>query len=74
MSKRRPDLFEIPVADAVGALTGGKPAVVVTMSEGQWDSFLGAAYAQGFILLELDDDEIPVRAYQQKSDIGAPRG
>jgi hypothetical protein len=37
------------------------------MSEGQWDALLSAAYAQGCILLELDADERPVRAFQRKS-------
>lgn len=48
-------------------LNGGEAAVIVTMSQGQWDVLLSAAYAQGFLLLELDDDETPVRAFQQKT-------
>jgi hypothetical protein len=35
------------------------------MSEGQWDTILAAAYAAGWTLLELDDDEQPVRAYRR---------
>jgi hypothetical protein len=61
------DLTPFPVAAALRVLHGGEPAVIVTMSEGQWDALLSAAYAHGFILLELDDDEQPVRAFQRKS-------
>jgi hypothetical protein len=35
------------------------------MSTGQWDTLLRAAYDQGWVLLELDDDERPVAAYQR---------
>jgi hypothetical protein len=37
---------------------------VMTMGEGQWDGMLAAAYAQGWVLLELDADERPVAAYR----------
>lgn len=57
----RPELRAIPLAD--GCL---KPEeVTVTMSVGQWDSLLAASYEAGFVLLELDDDERPIRAYQK---------
>lgn len=63
MKIRRPTVLnEIP-------LDGGlikKPAVIVTMSRGQWDKLLSAAYDSGATLLELDDNEIPVRAYRRK--------
>jgi hypothetical protein len=58
---KRPVLNEIP-------LNGGtiiKRGVIVTMSVGQWDGVLEAAYDRGHILLELDDNEIPVRVYQR---------
>lgn len=67
MITRRPHLLELPLADAMRVLNGGEAAVIVTMSQGQWDVLLSAAYAQGFLLLELDDDETPVRAFQQKT-------
>lgn len=38
---------------------------VMTMSVGQWDALLAAAYERGWILLELDAKERPVRAYQK---------
>jgi hypothetical protein len=57
------DLRPFPLADV---LPLGKPGQrVMTMGEGQWDGLLSAAYAQGWILLELDDDEVPVRAYRR---------
>ncbi len=33
----------------------------------QWDAVLAAAYRAGFILLELDENENPVRAYRSGS-------
>ena len=36
-----------------------------TMSEGQWDHLLAAAYNHGATLLEVDLNEIPVRAYRK---------
>ena len=45
-----------------------KPAVIVTMSIGQWDGILAAAYDSGAVLLELDDDERPIKAYRRKSE------
>lgn len=43
-----------------------KPQVVVTMSIGQWDGLLEAAYDAGAVLLELDDTETPIKAYQRR--------
>jgi hypothetical protein len=37
----------------------------VTISEGQWSVFHAAAYECGVILIELDADERPVRAYRK---------
>lgn len=44
---------------------GSRPGVVMTMGVGQWDDLLAAAYANGWVLLELDRDEKPIRAYQR---------
>ena len=41
---------------------------VMTMAIGQWDALLSRAYDAGWVLLELDDDERPVRAFQRKTD------
>lgn len=35
----------------------------ITMSVGQWDGLLESAYENGFVLLELDQNEKPVKAY-----------
>ena len=46
----------------------GRPGqLVMTMSVGQWDGMLSAAYTAGFILLELDENETPVRAYRKSA-------
>ena len=58
----RPELRAIPLAE--GWLKAGE--VTITMSVGQWDSVLAASYEVGFVLLELDDDGAPVRAYQRE--------
>jgi hypothetical protein len=57
---RPSDLRAIPLAEALGAGLN-----YVTMSTGQWDNLLAAAYDAGWILLELDGNERPVRAYQK---------
>lgn len=56
---RRPKLHEISLKDI--ANTG----VIVTMSPGQWDKLLSSAYRAGYVLLELDRREQPVKAYQR---------
>ena len=57
----RPILNEIPLAD--GRILN--PGVVTTMRAGQWDKLLAAAYDTGATLLELDDDETPIKAYRR---------
>ncbi len=57
----RPELRAIPLAD--GWLKSGE--ITVTMSVGQWDALLAASYEAGFVLLELDENENPVRAFQK---------
>ena len=60
------DLTPFPITDALNALSGGVPgARIVTMGIGQWDALLANAYERGWILLELDDNEKPVRAYRK---------
>jgi len=61
----RPALRAIPLSE--GWLKTGE--VTVTMSAGQWDAFLAASYEAGCVLLELDDDERPVRAYQKAEPV-----
>jgi hypothetical protein len=67
------DLRPFPLADVLPL--GSHPGQqVVTMSEGQWDGLLSAAYQRGWILLELDDDERPVRAYRNTAAAPEPTG
>ena len=64
MKNHKPTLNEIPI--------GGiflKPQVIVTMSIGQWDGLLEAAYDAGAVLLELDDNENPIKAYRRKKNV-----
>jgi hypothetical protein len=65
---KQPELNTISLDDAMNSLLGGKPLCFVTMSPGQWDGILQAAYDTGWVLIEVDDAEIPVRAYRKKSD------
>jgi hypothetical protein len=59
---KRPVLNET----ALGGITLER-GVIITMSIGQWDGLLAAAYDHGAVLLELDDDEKPIRAYRRKT-------
>lgn len=61
---KRPILSETPMGGIFD-----KPQVIVTMSPGQWDGLLAAAYDRGAVLLELDDGEKPIRAYQRKAGV-----
>jgi len=38
------------------------------MGIGQWDALLARAYEDGWTLLELDENEVPVRAYRKARD------
>lgn len=58
----RPILREIPLSEAVPMKPG---QCYMTLSPGQWDGLLSAAYADGWTLLELDEEENPIRAYQR---------
>lgn len=48
-----------------------KPQAIITMSIGQWDGLLAAAYDSGAILLELDRNEKPIKAYRRKESADA---
>lgn len=60
---KRPQLRSVPLVDVLSL--GTMSMVVMTMSRDQWDSILAGAYEDGFVLLELDANENPVRAYQK---------
>jgi hypothetical protein len=63
---KRPLLNKVPLSQTM--LGGGKPTVNITMSVGQWDTFLQSAYDAGYYLIELDEHETPVAAYCKCSD------
>jgi hypothetical protein len=65
----RPPLNRVPL-ESVDLLRPGQ--VTVTMSAGQWGALLAAAYAQGGLLLELDDEEFPVAAYRRPVERSGP--
>jgi len=66
LNQMKRGLHPFPLDEAMKALSGGTPrAIVMTMSEGQWDVVLANAYELGWILLELDEDERPLRAYRK---------
>ena len=57
------DLRPIPLDEVLPL--GQRRQLVMTMGEDQWDGLLAAAYEAGFVLLELDAAERPVRAYRK---------
>ena len=61
---KRPELTEIPLDD-INIFGPGK--CTITMSEGQWDALLAAAYENGWTLLELDEHEILVKTYRRSA-------
>jgi hypothetical protein len=58
--QRPTDLRRVPLSFAIPLRKG---RCTITMSIGQWDAMLAAAYRDGWTLLELDDDERPIAAY-----------
>ena len=63
---KRPDLNEVSLDDSMNSLLSGNPSVNITMNQGQWDDFLALSYERGFVLIELDRKERPVKAYRRK--------
>jgi hypothetical protein len=61
LGPQRPKLRQVPLADVLPARRG---QCFIPMSVGQWDRLLATAYGLGWVLLELDDDERPIRAFQ----------
>jgi len=58
---KRPVLNEIPLSEVKC-----QASIIITMSPGQWDGLLASSYEAGFVLLELDENERPIRAYRRK--------
>ena len=67
--RKRPDLSPFPFTTMQRFIEDmvANQWLVVTMSVGQWDPLLQAAYDGGSILLELDDDEQPLRAFRREA-------
>jgi hypothetical protein len=65
---KKPILNEISLIEVIEAKQAGKPLAIMTMSRGQWDQLLQGAYYAGWTLLEVDADEIPVKAYRKGPD------
>ena len=62
---KQPVLNEIPIKEAkAGILRGG--GLIITMSPGQWDALLDEGYNRGALLLEIDENEQPVKAYRRR--------
>jgi hypothetical protein len=65
VERPRPDLDAVPLAD-IWPPSRRRASGYVTMSVGQpWDDVLAEAYAIGWVVLELDDNERPIRAYRK---------
>jgi len=63
---KRPILNEVSLSDTMDALVNGVPSVIFTMSQGQWDTLLQLAYDEGHTLIELNENEAPMKAYRRK--------
>ena len=59
----KPKLNEVPLHTTMSPST-----INITMSSGQWDGLLQAAYLAGHNLIEVDENEIPVKAYRKLPD------
>jgi hypothetical protein len=57
------DLRPIPLHQALPLMSG---ELYITMSEHQWDLIHSAGYQAGAILLELDQSEHIIRAFQRE--------
>jgi hypothetical protein len=65
---KQPKLNEIDLEGAMAGILRGGGGLCVTMSPGQWDALLDEAYRRGALLLEIDQNEQPVRAYQRLTE------
>jgi hypothetical protein len=60
-TSRRPKLTELPLRDVWPPRPG---LAYMTLSPGQWDATLQATYDLGYVLVEVDSRERPVKAYR----------
>lgn len=58
-------LNEMDIEEAVTGMLNATGGLFITMSPGQWDTLLQSVYDRGGVLIELDENEIPVKAYQR---------
>ena len=66
----RPRLNKVPFDKVFKTISKGRPCdCIMTMSVGQWNERLQAAYDQGFVLWELDDNGIPVATYRNELEL-----
>lgn len=56
-----------PILDQVELNKAKTCKLIITMSSGQWDALLDEGYNRGALLLEIDQNEQPVRAFQRKT-------
>jgi hypothetical protein len=63
MKLARPRLREVPLEDVLPVRRG---LAYVTLLADQWDGTLASAYSAGWVLLQLGDDEKPVKAHQRQ--------
>jgi hypothetical protein len=62
----RPTLRPIPLEHALAIVRGtAPPEIVMTMKAGQWDVWLSVSYETGCVLLEMDGNDAPCRAFQR---------
>lgn len=57
---RRPELNEVDLEERKTS------CAVMTVRPGQWDKILDAAYVAGWLLVEIDKQGAPVKAYRRK--------
>lgn len=60
----REELRAVPLSEVLPLRPG---TLSITMGIHQWDATLESAYRAGWLLLELDEDERPVAAYQKEA-------
>lgn len=58
----RPKLAPVPLVQVLPLRPG---LCYLTVSPGQWDVTTREAYRAGWVLLEMDDDDRPRRAYRR---------
>jgi hypothetical protein len=59
----RPKLNEIPLSSAVPIRQG---TISMTIDVGAWDKWIENAYNMGSVLIEMDQHERPIRAFQKR--------